>query len=500
MPKTKSNLISKKRKMKGNGPNALKDGDLVILTYSISKNDNNTFKINHMPLMNEDTNEISSYDITFDNSEVSYNSLWIYRKQQIEKLTKQQRTYTARGTRYQSQSAINDIQNKKTPRAASLQIIYENLEKEYFEIYANANNTKKFYLKFDTGKLGYTDVMDTNIYTMVSHPDKNKSFISLICRDSEGILKKCESPVVNKVQINIIPFRTLQYNDNILEQLRTYQIENITKLNQYEYQIFYNKYTNSTNVLELKLLKVENINQKLPEIMERNKAIEESRKTQSVFTRLNPLSSNKKQQKKLKNYNYVLCFDANTNTNIKFRQNILNTEVFTNNNKNVNCLGITKEEIIMNKSFLIGITEKNGIDIELIDKIESYFTEEDRDKEQSTKKVYRIIDNSKVNYDKYYFEIDDQNRLYILKNNIHYYLCLKDFTNICLSNVINDSIKPLYIISKETTGGGETSHKLIKNKSSIDIYLGLKSDNPHNLLPLINQYLVKNDLLCSCTI
>ena len=196
-----------------------------------------------------------------------------------------------------------------------------------------------------------------------------------------------------------------------------------------------------------------------------------------------------------------MCFDANTNTKIQFRQNILNTEVFINNNKNINCLGITKQEIKMNKSFLIGITEENGVvDIELTNNINSFFIEQDLDMTSSNKKVYRIVDNSKVNYDKYYFEIDDQNRLYILKNNKQYYLCLKDFTNICLSDIINESIKPLYIIPKETTGGGDKSHNLMKNKSSIDIYLGLESNNPHNLLPLINQYLVKNDLLCSCTI
>ena len=280
MPKTKSNIVSRKRKVKGSGPNVLKDGDLVILTY---KNENNTLKINHMPLMNEDTNEISSYDITFDNSEVSYNSLWIYRKQQIEKLTKQQRTYTARGTRYQSQSAINGMPT-----------IYENPDKEFFEIFANPNNTKKFYLKFDTVKIGYTDdINNTDIYTMITHNDKNKSFISLICKDLSGKLKKCNSPATNKVHINVIPFESFKYDDNILEQLKTYQQENITKLNHYEYQLFYNTYTKSNFFLELKLLKVENMNQKIPEIMERNKEIENSN-PQSVIKMFNPILSRSK--------------------------------------------------------------------------------------------------------------------------------------------------------------------------------------------------------------
>jgi hypothetical protein len=272
MPKNKSKLVSKKRKMKGSGPNKLEDGDIVTLTFKMLNTPHTIKKIDHTPASKEN-NKV--YIIDYKDN-ISQNSLWIYRKSIksvtdgephrninssiLQYTTKQTsptldeiikpRSYNSHHIRTNSRTTSRQrgktIEAKLTP----LQRIPESKHKpyelfdHYFEVcdYNNHDKTTQ-YLKIDNDRLTVSN-------QITSIPIKNNKFE--LCITSANYLKKCATDLLH-IDINI---QKINIDDNSLYTLEKYRSEKSTKMNIYEYAMFRELYTKDISSFILKLQKI----------------------------------------------------------------------------------------------------------------------------------------------------------------------------------------------------------------------------------------------------
>jgi hypothetical protein len=267
--------MPRKRKTKGSGPDELKDGDLVILTFELPNEPFTIKKIDHMPSSIEN-NKV--YTIEY-NDNITQNSLWIYRNiiksiqlpdhknQKISQgllrvnakdtsptkneITKP-RTYRSH-LAHKIRSVNQDIVNARSRKSAqtiynskftSLQhipekkILSEEFYEHYFEVFDN-NNRDSQYLKIN-------DLMLTVARERISIPTKDNK-IELCINEHSSInynLKKC----YDKTKPIIINIKKICIDDNSLQTLETYRKEKITKLNIYEYIIFKEFYKNDNKL------------------------------------------------------------------------------------------------------------------------------------------------------------------------------------------------------------------------------------------------------------
>lgn len=518
---TTTNIIQKPktniRKMRG-GNNDLKDGDLVILTYPDDKDASKTYKLVHRPIFGKE----DTYALRVDDK-ININSLWIYRrKSYVYNLNKDKEE-----PRIRARSATAKIKGKSPPfkikfseHYNTLQTILEKpLITHCFEVFNNDSEKTKNYLSIESNGIGihqgfsYSN-QDINIkIDNITDDNNNKKYCMRVCKKhlNFDVQKEPCNQGDENINITITPFKSIDdLDDNHIRKLKIYKKENETKLNQYEYQLFCNDYMKSDKVLKLQLLKVDifsTIDNSL-----------DSSKKRAYYNYINTEKSSKNNQ--FVYYKYLLYYNPTIEQNImNIRDN--NTDCLKQNDKCFNNFDNKKNNILMNVPFMICMkNDNNNLLLEsLHDTILKYLKEEKRVLDESINKmvyrIYNLIPFEISEYDilfndKYFlFDIDTNYNIYIEKNNIKYYLCLLE-NKLCFSDA-TDNTENRFVIHKISDntrsymqrGRGRNSHQLLQNVSSIDINLCLKEDNtikPNKLMPLINEYLIQNDLLCSCTI